>query len=39
MLGLHCCMGFSLIAVSRSYSPVVVQRLLIAVLSLVDYVL
>ena len=39
MLGLHCCMGFPLIAVSRSHSLVVVHRLLTAVVSLVDYVL
>ena len=35
MLGLHCCMGFSLIAVSGGYSPVVVCELLIAAASLV----
>ena len=39
MLGLHCCMGFSFIAVSRSYSLVVVHRLLIAMASPVDYAL
>ena len=35
MLGLHCCSGFSLDAVSRGYSLVVELRLLIAVASLV----
>ena len=35
MLGLHCCSGFSLAAVSRGYSLVVELRLLIAVASLV----
>ena len=39
MLGFHCCMGFSFIAVSRSYCLVVAHRLLIAVVSLVDYAL
>ena len=35
VLGLHYCMGFSLAAVSRGYSVVVVHGLLIAVASLV----
>ena len=35
VLGLCCCMGFSLVASSRSYSLVVVCGLLIAVASLV----
>ena len=35
MLGLRCCVGFSLVAVSASYSLVVVHGLLIAVASLV----
>ena len=35
VLGLHCCLGFSLVAVSRSYSLVVLCRLLIVVASLV----
>ena len=34
MLGLHCCVGFSLVAEGRVYSLVVVQRLLIVVASL-----
>ena len=34
-LGLHCCMGFSPVAVSQGYSLAVVPRLLIAVASLV----
>ena len=37
MLGLHCCSGFSLVAVSRSYSLAAVCRLLIAVASLVEH--
>ena len=35
VLGLHCCMGFSLVAASSSYSLVAVHGLLIAVASLV----
>ena len=35
VLGLRCCVGFSLVAVSASYSLVVVHGLLIAVASLV----
>ena len=35
MLGLGCCVGFSLIAGSGSYSAVVVRGLLIAAASLV----
>ena len=35
VLGLRCCTGSSLAAVSGGYSPVVVSRLLIAVASLV----
>ena len=34
VLGLYCCMGFSLVAVSRGYSLVAVHGLLIAVASL-----
>ena len=34
MLGLPCCMGFSLVVESRSYSVVVGHRLLIVVASL-----
>ena len=34
-LGLHCCAGFSLVAESGGYSPVVVHGLLIALASLV----
>ena len=30
MLGLHCCMGFSLVVVSGGYSVAVAPRLLIA---------
>ena len=37
MLGLHCCTGFSLFAASRSCSPVVMLRPLIAVASLVAH--
>ena len=33
VLGLCCCVGFSLIAMSRGYCPVVVRGLLIAVAS------
>ena len=36
-LGLHCCMSFSLVAVSRAYSLAAVQGLLIVVASLVDH--
>ena len=32
--GLHCCVGFSLVAESRGYSLVAVHRLLISVASL-----
>ena len=35
MLGLHCCVSFSLVAVNSGYSLVAVLRLLIAVASLV----
>ena len=35
MLGLCCYTGFSVVAASGGYSPVVVRRLLIAVASLV----
>ena len=35
VLGLHCCVGFSLAVVSGGSSPVVVQGLLIAVTSLI----
>ena len=35
VLGLHCCVGFSLVAESRGYSLVVVLAILIAVTSLV----
>ena len=35
MLGLCCCVGFSLVVVSRGYSLVMVPRLLIAVASFV----
>ena len=35
VLGLFCCVGFSLVAASGGYSPVAVLRLLIAVASLV----
>ena len=38
MLGLCCCSGFSLVAESRDYSPVVLNGLLTVVASLVlDY--
>ena len=33
MLGLHCCMGFSLVSVNRGYSLVAVLGLLTAVAS------
>ena len=35
MLDLHCCVGFSLVAPSRGYSPVAEHRLLIVVASFV----
>ena len=35
VLGLHCCMGFSLVAASRNYSLVAACKLLIAVAILV----
>ena len=35
VLGIHCCMGFSLVVKSRSYSLVVEHGLLIVVASLV----
>ena len=35
VLGLGCCVGFSLVAVSRGYSPIVEHGLLIVVASLV----
>ena len=35
VLGLHCCMGFSLVVVSRGYSLVAMHGLLPAVASLV----
>ena len=35
-LGLRCCLGFSLVAVSGAYSVVSVSRLLIAVASSVE---
>ena len=35
VLGLHCCTGFSLVAVSKGYTPVVVHGLLTAMASLV----
>ena len=35
VLDLHCCVGFSLIVASGSYSLVTMHRLLIAVFSLV----
>ena len=37
VLGLRCCMGFSLIAVSRGYFLVAVFNLLIVVTSLVEH--
>ena len=36
VLGLHCCMGFSLVAASGDPSLVAVRRLLVAVASLVE---
>ena len=36
VLGLHCCMGFSLVAVSRGYSVVAMHRLLTVLASLVS---
>ena len=36
MLGLHCCVGFSLVAEGRGYPLVVVQRLLTVVASLLE---
>ena len=35
MLSLHCCLGFSLVLASGSYSLVAVHRLLTEVISLV----
>ena len=35
VLGLRCCAGFSLLAMSRGYSPIVEHRFLIEVASLV----
>ena len=35
VLGPRCCMSFSLVSMSRGYSPVVVLRLLIVMTSLV----
>ena len=35
VLGLHCCTGFSLVAVSKGHSPVEVLQPLIAVASFV----
>ena len=35
LLGLHCCLGFSLVVESRGYSLVAVHGLLIAVTSVV----
>ena len=35
MLGLHCCLGFSIVAASRGYSLVAAHGLLIATASLV----
>ena len=37
VLGLHWCMGFSLVAVNGGYSLVAVHKLLIAVASLVAH--
>ena len=34
VLGIHCCMGFSLVATSRDYSVVAVGRTLISAASL-----
>ena len=36
MLGLHCCKGFSLVAVNGGYSLVATHRLLVVMASLVD---
>ena len=36
VLGLHCCVDFSLVVVNRGYFPVVVCRLLTVVTSLVE---
>ena len=36
MLGLHCCVGFSLVVASGGYSPAAVRGLLVAVASLVS---
>ena len=36
VLGLRCSVGFSLVAVIRGYSLVVVQRFLIVVISLIE---
>ena len=35
--GLHCCIDFSLVMLSRGYSLVAVNRLLIAVASLAEH--
>ena len=35
VLGLHCCVGFSLVAMSRGYSVIAIHRLLTAAASLV----
>jgi len=35
MLGLHCCVGFSLVVANRGHPPAMVSRLLTAVTSLV----
>ena len=37
MLGLRCCVGFSLVSESRGYSLVVVRGLLTVVASLVEH--
>ena len=38
VLGLHCCSGFSLVVLSKGYSPAVGSRFLVAVASLaVEY--
>ena len=37
VLGLHCCMDFSLVAVSRGYSPVVVLGLIAVASLIVDH--
>ena len=36
VLGVHCCVGFSLVAASQGYSLVAVYELLIVVVSPVD---